>query len=393
MLNLPLMRGNILPEDIKRLVAFLQSADRFTQGPMVREFERRWSAWLGVRHSVFVNSGSSANILTMAVLRELYGPGEVLVPAVTWPSDITSVLAAGLTPVLLDVELHNLAMGEQAILSHITPQTRAVFLSHLLGFNGLKPSLLQELKQRGIPLIEDVCESHGALYTDALGNPQKCGTAGLASNFSFYYAHHMSTIEGGMICTNDDTFYQYLRLYRSHGMLREADDPAFRRQIERLHPELNPEFLFLVPGYNMRSTELNAVIGLSQLERLDGNIQRRRENYAFFYEHLDSERYYTDFSGEGNSSYAFVVLLRKQNSSQFERLTRALNAAGVEYRRGTAGGGNQARQPFLQRRLPQLAAQDYPNAERLHHFGLYTGNYPGLEREQIQALCRLLNSL
>lgn len=388
MLNIPLMRNNIQKEDINCLIDFLRTSDRFTNGPKVLEFERAWSSWLGVKHTLFVNSGASANYITMAVLRDLYGAGEVIVPPIAWSSDIASVFAAGHTPVFVDVTLENLAMRESEILSHIAEKTKAVFLTHVLGFNGLTKSLIHELEKRGIPLIEDVCESHGASL-----NERKCGSFGLASNFSFYYAHHMSTIEGGAICTNDDRFYEYCRLYRSHGMVRESTDEAFKEEAARKYPELRPEFLFLVPGYNMRSTELNAVIGLSQLKRLDANNQRRVENFNLFLEHLDSEKYFTDFHVEGAVNYAFVILLRKADPVRFRKLTDALRENGVEFRRGTAGGGNLARQPFVRERMPGFDPAILKNADFIHEYGLYTGNYPDLEREKILALCNLLNEI
>ena len=388
MLNIPLMSNNIQKEDIDSLIDFLKTADRFTQGPKVREFEGAWSEWLGVKHTLFVNSGSSANFITMAVLRDLYGPGEIIVPPISWSSDIASIFAAGHTPVFVDVALENLAMRESEILSHITEKTRAVFLTHVLGFNGLSESLLRELEKRGIPLIEDVCESHGASL-----NGRKCGSFGLASNFSFYYAHHMSTIEGGVICTNDDRFYEYCRLYRSHGMIRESTDEAFKEETARKYPELRPEFLFLVPGYNMRSTELNAVIGLSQLKRLDENNRRRVENFNLFLEHLDPEKYFTDFRVEGAVNYAFVILLREADPERFQKLTEALGENRVEFRRGTAGGGNLARQPFARERMPGFDPAVLKNADFIHAYGLYAGNYPDLAGEKILGLCDLMNKI
>lgn len=388
MLNIPLMSNNILPEDKEALIEFLKTSDRFTNGPKVQEFEQAWSQWLGVKHTLFVNSGSSANFITMAVLRDLYGAGEVIVPPIAWSSDISSVFAAGHTPVFVDVDLKNLAMAEAEVLSHITEKTRAIFLTHVLGFNGLSESLLQELEKRNIPLIEDVCESHGASL-----NGKKCGTFGLASNFSFYYAHHMSTIEGGAICTNDDQFYQYCRLYRSHGMIRESTDERLRQEVTARYPELRPEFLFLVPGYNMRSTELNAVVGISQLKRLDANNQKRIENFKLLLDNLDPEKYFTDFDTDGTVNYAFVILLRKPDSQMFEKLTNTLHEERVEFRRGTAGGGNLARQPFVQERLSGLNPSDFKNADFIHFYGLYTGNYPDLQKEKILDLCKLLNKI
>ena len=388
MLNIPLMSNNILSEDKEALIDFLKTSDRFTNGPKVQEFEQAWSQWLGVKHTLFVNSGSSANFITMAVLRDLYGAGEVIVPPIAWSSDISSVFAAGHTPVFADVDLKNLAMAEKEILLHITDKTRAVFLTHVLGFNGLSENLLLELKKRNILLIEDVCESHGAAM-----NGKKCGTFGLASNFSFYYAHHMSTIEGGAISTNDDQFYQYCRLYRSHGMIRESTDEELKQTTMEKYPELRPEFLFLVPGYNMRSTELNAVIGLNQLKRLDANNQRRIENFKLFLANLDPEKYFTDFQFEGSVNYAFVILLKNPDPQRFQRLTAVLQSENVEFRRGTAGGGNLARHPFVRDRLPGFDPAILKNADMVHFYGLYTGNYPDLQQEKILALCDLLNQI
>lgn len=397
MLNIPLMANNILKEDLDELIKFLNGSNvggtsreipRLTNGPKIIEFENAWSKWLGVKHSLFVHSGAAANYITMAVLRELYGPGEVIVPPIAWSSDISSVFAAGLTPVFADVDMHTLAMDESEILSHITDKTRAVFLTHVLGFNGLTQSLLDELNKRGIPLIEDVCESHGATM-----NGRKCGTFGLASNFSFYYAHHMSTIEGGVICTNDDHFYQMCRLFRSHGMVRELTDEDMKREYAEKYPDLRPEFLFAVPGYNMRGTEINGVLGLSQIKRLDENNKHRVKNFELFIEHLDPEKYFTDFSMEGQVNYAFVILLRQPDREKFERLTELLRAEKVEFRRGTAGGGNLARQPFVRNRMMGFDPSTMRNADFIHFYGLYTGNYPSLEKEKILGLCDVLNRL
>lgn len=388
MLNVPLMSNNIIPEDIDVLIDFLKKTDRFTNGTKVREFEKQWSQWLGVKYSVFVNSGSSANFMTMAGIAELYGTGEIIVPTITWVSDISSVLAAGHTPVLLDVDLKNFSMIESQILSHITEKTKAVFITHVLGLNGLSEHLCEELKRRGILLIEDVCESHGTEM-----NGKKAGTFGFASNFSFYYAHHMSTIEGGMISTNDERFYQMMRMYRSHGMLRENDNETYKKEIQEKYPDLNPEFIFMVPGYNMRSTEINAVIGINQLKRLDENVKKRKENFEMFLNYLNPKRYFTEFDYQGNSNYALITLLRDKDPELFQRLTSKLMEEKVEFRRGTAGGGNQARQPFIRKKLPYINPEMYPNADHIHFYGLYTGNFPDLDKQKIVEYCDIINNV
>ncbi len=185
-------------------------------------------------------------------------------PTITWVSDIAAVLHCGFEPVFVDIDPRTLGMDIEQVLGADHARTRAVFLTHVLGYNALSRRLLDELQRRGVPLFEDVCESHGATFEG-----RKLGAFGLASNFSFYYAHHLSTIEGGMVCTNDADLYETVRMLRSHGMVRELDSVSRRREYADEYPELNPEFIFACPGYNVRSTEINAVIGRSQLPRLE----------------------------------------------------------------------------------------------------------------------------
>lgn len=388
--KLPLMENNVVAEDRAAVIAFLQGDPILTQSANVRAFEQEWSAWLGVRRSVFVNSGASANFITMAALRHLRGPGEVVVPTLTWVSDISSVLAAGHQPVFVDVDPRTLAMDPRGVAAALTENTRAVFLTHCQGFDGLDDGLLAELKKRGIPLIEDVCESHGATH-----GGQKAGTFGLASNFSFYFAHHMSTIEGGMVCTDDEEFYQACRMLRSHGMVRESDSPEFRKKWEDAAPDLNPKFIFAWPTGNFRSTEINAVIGRSQLKRLDANNRRRTENLKLFLSLLDPQLYWTDYKFEGSVNYAFPVVLKKADDGRRDRLMAAMDAAGIEHRRGNAGGGNQLRQPYLAGIAPSKAdiPRLFPVIDHIHFYGFYVGNYPTLEADRVRWLCDVLNAV
>ena len=213
------------------------------------------------------------------------------------------------------------------------------------------------------------------------------------SNFSFYYAHHMSTIEGGMVCTNDPELYETLRMLRSHGMVRESSSAAVRQGYADRHPDLNPDFIFSHPAYNVRSTEINAVIGRNQLKRLDANNEIRRQNLRLFLDGLDAERYFTEFDQEGSCNYAFTLLLRKPDDALRDRVEKALRCHGVEFRRGMSGGGNQMRQPYLRTRLPEGECDNYPNINHVHFYGYYIGNYPSLDQDKIARLCGLLNTL
>ena len=389
MLAWPLMRNNIVREDLDSLIELLRSDDpMLTQSGNVRAFEKEWSEWLGVKHSVFVNSGSSANLIAMAALRELRGPGEVIVPTLTWVSDIASVLQCGFDPVFVDIDERTLGMDVDEVLRKITPRTRAVFLTHILGYNALSDRLLEGLKQRNVPLIEDVCESHGATHKG-----RRLGAFGLMSNFSFYYAHHMSTVEGGMVCTDDAELYETLRMFRSHGMVREVTSPELKRRYQEQYPDLNPDFIFAFPAYNVRSTELNAVIGRTQLKRLDENNELRTRNLKLFLAGLDAKRYRTDFAVEGSCNYAFTLVLKEADARLMAAVSKALRDAGVEFRRGTSGGGNQLRQPYLRKRFGDDAWKKFPKVDHVHFYGMYIGNYPDLEPERIGELCKLLNGV
>ncbi|MBI4510253.1 MAG: DegT/DnrJ/EryC1/StrS aminotransferase family protein [Deltaproteobacteria bacterium] len=383
------MKNNVRRKDLDAVIKYLRQADpMLTQSGQVRAFEREWSEWLGVRYSVFVNSGSSANLITMTALREHYGLGEIIVPPLTWVSDIASVLQCGFKPVFADINPRTLGLDCDEVLRKIGPSTKAVFLTHILGYCALNQRLIDALKERNMPLIEDACESHGA----TLGK-RKLGTVGLMSNFSFYYAHHMSTIEGGMVCTNDRELYETTRMLRSHGMVRESTSAKRKKEYLARCPDLNPDFIFAFPAYNVRNTEINAVLGRSQLKSLDKNNQRRQANLRLFLSHLDPAKYRTDFEVTGSCNYAFTLILNEPDTKFMERVMRTLSASGVEFRRGTSGGGNQLRQPYLKRLFPPNEAEKFPHADHVHFFGLYLGNYPELDRQKISDLCDLLNGL
>jgi CDP-4-dehydro-6-deoxyglucose reductase, E1 len=384
------MRNNILREDLDAVIEHLKKDDPIlTNGPYVRKFEEEWSKWLGVKYSVFVNSGSSANLLTMAILKIRHPEGgEVIVPSLTWISDISSVLQNGFTPIFVDTNPSSLAMDSSEVISKLTDNTRAVFLTHAQGFDGLTDELIEHLEQKNIPLIEDVCESHGATH-----NNKKTGSIGWVSNFSFFYAHHMSTIEGGMICTDDAEVYQQLRMLRSHGMVRESTDPELQKSYHKENPELNPDFIFSFPAYNMRNNEIGGIMGLSQLKRLDKIVQRRTENLNRFIDQLDPSKYRTDFKLEGSSNYAFNLILNQPDDDFVQRLMEKMTEFGIEFRRGSAGGGNQTRQPYIKEMFPKEYYLNFPVTEHIHFYGFYIGNFPDLSNDEIDDICSIINSV
>ena len=226
-------------------------------------------------------------------------------PTLTWISDIVSVIESGFKPVFVDIDPLTLSMDNKMVFEKITKKTLAVFITHAQGFNGLSEKLLRELKKKKILLIEDVCESHGARFKN-----KKLGTFGAMSCFSFYYAHHLSTIEGGMICTNNKKYYETIRMLRSHGMLREAGNKIMERKLIKKYSNLSPKFIFMYPGYNFRNNEISAVIGLNQLKRIDKNNKLRNNNFYYFIKNLNPLVFQTKFDFNGISNYAFPLVLK-----------------------------------------------------------------------------------
>ena len=384
-----LMTNNILQEDKKALLNFIKSTNKFTNGIKVKEFEKKWSKWLGVKYSTFVNSGASANLLTLKVLRDITkNKNEVIVPAFTWNSDVVSIINSGFKPVFVDIRLENLALDEELAKRKITKNTAAIFITHAMGFVGISSKFLNYLKKRNIFLIEDACESHGI----KLGN-KKGGSLGNISNFSFYYSHHMSTIEGGMICTNSKTIDSIVKMKRGHGLLRESQNLKLINKVKSKFRDLNSDFIFYTEGFNFRNTELAAVIGLEQIRRLNKNIKERNENHKLFLKLLRKDIFFTNFNLEGSSNYGLHLIMKKKNKFLFRKLLSVLKSNSIEYRIGSAGGGNQLRQPYLKNFKKKYKLYNFPNTEHMHFYSLYIGNYPKLKKEKILNLSKALNKI
>ena len=380
----PLINDNILQSDKEVLANFILNSDRFTNGPKVKEFEEAWSKWLGVKYSVMVGNGASANYITTSIVRELKGQhGEIIVPPIGWVSDISSVINTGFQPTFVDVDLKTMSISYETIKEAINENTKAIVLVHALGFNGISDKIIELAKEHNLLLIEDCCEAHGAKYKN-----QRVGTLGDMSCFSFYFGHHMTTIEGGMVCTNDEEIYQLARMFRSHGMTREASKKTHEKYAK---PDVNPLFTFAVPGYNMRSSEINAVLGLTQLPRLDYAIEKRQNNLKIWLENLDSNLYFTDFDCQGNSNFALPLIWRDPSWGN-NKIVKVLEEERVEYRLGTAGGGNQARQPYLEKFKYEIIG-NLDSSNYIHDNGLYVGNHTDLTDNQIKNLCKKLNKI
>ena len=389
--NWQLINDSITDSDKKALTDFINEPNqRFTQGKMVKQFDEEWSKYLGCKYSVFVNSGASANYIMTSIMKEKKGVGEVIVSPLGWVSDVSPLVNLGFTPVFVDVSLNNMSISLENIKNAITDKTVGICLVHVLGFSAINDELVKFAKDNDLFLIEDCCESHGATHKDNLGFTSKVGTFGDISNFSFYFGHHITTIEGGIVCTDDVELYNYAKLFRSHGMTREASS-NLQEYYQIRYPELNPLFTFAVPGYNMRNQEFNAVLGLEQLKRLNFNVDKRSENFGIWLDNLDSSKFFVDYDQNGNSNFALPLILQNKDSDLFKMCCTLLEDEKIEYRVGTAGGGNQARQPYLEKY--SVVSHELENVNHIHDYGLYVGNHPELTSEQIINLCEKLNEI
>ena len=356
----PLMDTAITDGDKKCLVDFINSTDKYTCGPKVKEFEDAWSEWLGCKHSLFVTSGSTANLLLMASVKEKYGipnGSKVLVPACTWVTNVSPVFQVGLEPVFCDVDLERYSFNLDTLPEE---DIRIVFITHLLGLN----SPVEKLKKKypNAIFIEDICESHGVKGP----NGMKRGSTGLGGTFSFYYGHHMTTIEGGMISTDNKELYELMKIKRSHGMARLLSPDLYKIAIQH-HPNIDPSFLFLTDGYNFRNTELNAALGIEQLKRLDSHIESRRKNFECFMKHLNPEHFYLPYNDPGNSSFALPFVCKRREDML--KLKTIFDELQIEYR--PIVSGNLLLHPFLKKWKDSVAV---PNATIINDNGVYIGN-------------------
>ena len=386
------MNNNYTNQDMTAVRNLLKNRNIvLTQSKKVEEFEKKWSKWLKVKYSTFVNSGSSANYISISLLKVINKnktKNEIIVPSLTWVSDVNSVIMNGFKPVFVDINLSNLSMNTKEVLKKINNKTLAVFITHAQGFNGLNDELINTLKQKKIHLIEDVCESYGAKFKN-----KKLGTYGLISNFSFYYAHHMTTIEGGMICTNNKKIYELSKILRSHGMIREAKNKKYEKKLINKYKDLSPQFIFLYSTLNFRNNEIAATFGINQLKNLDKNNQLRTKNFLLFLKNLDPKKYWINYDILGSCNYAFPIILKTKNLKKRDYFEKQLFKNHIEFRRGNAGGGNQLRQPYLKGIIKLKSFKDFKNVELVHFFGYYIGNYPDLKREKTLKITQILNNI
>jgi CDP-6-deoxy-D-xylo-4-hexulose-3-dehydrase len=383
MKKIDLIQDTIDNKDIDLLIEWLKSYPKLTKGVKTIEFENKWSKWLGCKYSVFVNSGSSANLLMLYALKvlEVMKNNKVCVPSLCWATDLAPVLQLGMEPILIDCNLENLSVD----LDHLenvfkteTPST--LILVSVLGLSPDMDKIIELCEKYDVILLEDNCESQGSTYKG-----KKLGNFGLMSSFSTYFAHTMSTIEGGVISTNDEKIYHTLLQLRSHGWDRDLPDS----KQEELRNKWNVNnfstlYTFYIPGFNLRSTDLQAKIGIDQLDKVDSMIENRYKNFLYYKSKLENKVWFPKtIENSYTSNFAIPVVTRSQKDK--ENLIKDLEENNIVCR--PLISGSMGTQPFYKKLYGE---NKLPNCTKIDECGLYVPNHDKLTIEDIDRICKVL---
>ena len=379
--RIPLVRDTIGADDLSALAEWIRQAPRLTKGPLCDEFERRFAAWQGCSAAAYVNSGSSANLLAIDALRisGVLGPGDrVIAPAVSWTTTVAPIHQLNLEPVLCDSDPASLGLDLDH-LEHLckTAGAKALVVCHVLGIPNDMDRVLALCADYGLALVEDCCEALGSTYAGI-----KVGGFGVISTFSFYFGHHMSTVEGGMVCPRGRDMTNVIKSLRSHGWNRDLDDEVKLELRRRHHVDaFSDQYTFYHPGYNFRGTDLGAFIGLRQLEKLDGFVSERVRTWRR-YDELMAEAAWRPSPPAGSvvSGFAWPMLSHDRRA-----LAGRLGEAGIETRPLVCG--SIGRQPWY---VERYGAVPLANADVVHEHGLYVPINPDLQEAellQITAIC------
>jgi CDP-6-deoxy-D-xylo-4-hexulose-3-dehydrase len=369
-----LQEDMISSEDIDKIVTLLRSGDRLTMGDNVTAFEKEFASHLNVPYAVMVNSGSSANLLAFAAItnHESNAPvekgREVLIPCVCWSTSMWPIIQMGLIPVIVDVDPNTFQIDLEDMKRKVTNKTSAVLLVHIIGNCPNMDSALQVAKNHNLQVIEDTCESLGTTYKQRF-----LGTFGRFGTYSFYYSHHITTIEGGMIVCHTQEDADLLKCLRAHGWARNLSN---QDEIIASNPDIDPRFLFVNIGYNLRPTEINAVLGLSQLKKLENFNNVRKHNYNTLKKAIANDPRNTNkihvIDGEQDSDVAWFSLpVTITGICNIKKYTSYLIDNGIDNR--PIVSGNFTKQPVL-KKLGMFYDDDcFPGAEHIHNHCFYIG--------------------
>lgn len=364
-------------EDVDRLVAWLKTYPRLTKGELTLRFEEGWSQWVGRKHSLFCNSGSSANLLMFYALliSGRLKNKKVILPSVGWATTLAPAIQFGFEPVLCEADPDTFGLDLdhlKSLLKKHEPST--VVLVQVLGVPHKMKEILALKEKYGFILLEDACAAVGSA-----GYGKKLGGFGDMSSFSFYFGHQISTIEGGMVSTDDKKFHDLLLMLRSHGWSKDLDFEAHTNLVERYKiDDFHRPFVFYEPGFNLRSTDLNAFIGLGQLEKIDNVASRRHENHIRYQKYLGDHFYIQQWEDPNAtiSSISFGVVAK--NTDQRREIVQSLVENGIETRIFSAG--NLGLHPFWFNRYGKAS---FPVADKIHYQGFFLPNHPTFSADDI----------
>ena len=377
-----LVDKNIEENDIDMLIQWLSKTDRYTKGEQTSKFEQEWSEWQQCKYSVFVNSGSSANFLIVAAL--LYSGflrnKKIIVPAVSWATTVSPAIMLGMEPILCDADKDNLGLSledfEKLCKEH---RPAMAMLVHVLGHANHMSEIIEICDKYDVILVEDTCEAYGSTYKG-----KKLGNFGIASTFSYFYGHQMSTVEGGMVCTNNRELYNIMLSIRSHGWLRDNDQDFTQKHLQKyeMYDTFSMKYFFVFPGFNIRNTDINAVVGRSQLKRIDANIAARDKNYRKFCAALEDKVWIQKSDTDLISSLSFGII--DENKKQ---ITEALINNNIECRPLICGSIQE--HPFWYERYPK---RELPNAQLVHDYGFYIPCHQHLTEQQINFISEIIKN-
>lgn len=381
--KIPLVKDTISREELIALSDWLRSFPRLTKGELTLEFEEKWSEWQGCKYSLFVNSGSSANLLMFyaLLLSGRLKNKKVIVPAVSWVTTVAPAIQFGFEPIVCDCDPETLGL-DVAHLGRLVEdhEPAAVILVHVLGFPNRMDEIMAICNDREIILLEDSCESFGSLYKEV-----KTGNFGSMSSFSLYFGHHLSTIEGGMICTDDEELRSLLISLRSHGW--DRDLPQTKQAELRTRygiDEFRALYTFYHPGFNVRSTDLQAFLGIEQLKKADTVVTNRNRNFLAYDSTIKDFQYKVrQAAGTMVSNFCYPLITEKR-----DELVTALARAGVDSRPLVCG--SIARHPFWYERFGRA---ELPFADIVHDNGMYIPNNHEMTPAEVEYVAQVVNSV
>lgn len=352
-----------------------------TMGKKVHEFERRFANYIGVGSGVMVNSGSSANLLALSVLanpiikKRIKRNDEVIAPAVTWSTTIFPIINVGATPVLVDVDLETYNIDTDTIEKAITNKTKAIMPVHLLGNPCDMKRIMEIAEDHDLFIIEDACEAHGAEL-----DGKKVGSFGHLATFSFFFSHHISTIEGGMLLSSNEEYVEVAKSLRAHGWIRELKD---KEKIAKKYIEIDQRFLFINLGFNLRPTEIQGAFGIHQLKKLDRFIRIRRENARYWTKELEGYSEYLSLPVEISNAkhvwFGYPISIRSTAPFSREELTAYLEMKRIETRPIMAG--NIAEQPAM-KLFKYREVDSLKNSRTIMRRSFFFGNHHGIGKEE-----------